>query len=80
MAATRRPSGVRPEDLAARDHRQGLLGQVVVAGGVRVGEVDARPCDLDHDLALAGLGVGDIDELHDLGAPELLNPYRSHGA
>jgi hypothetical protein len=47
---------------------------------VRVGEVDPGARDLDHDLTLAGLGVGQLDELHHLGAPELLDAYCSHGA
>ena len=48
-------------DLGARDQRQRLLGEVVVAGGVGVGEVDAGAGDLDQDLALAGRRVVELD-------------------
>ena len=80
IAATRRPSGVRAGDLAAGRQRQGLLGEVVVAGRVGVGEVDPAARDVDDDLAVAGLGVGQLDELHHLGAAELLDLDRLQSA
>src|SRR5204862_124809 len=41
-------------DLAPRDQRQRLFGQVVVAGGMGVGEIDAGPGGLDeYDLNVA---------------------------
>ena len=43
--------GIAARHLAAGDQRQGLLGQIVVADRVRVGEVDAGARNLDHDLA-----------------------------
>ena len=52
-----------PADLGARDQRQRLLGQVVVAGRVGVGEVDPAARDLDHDLALAGRRIVELDVL-----------------
>ena len=48
----------RARDLAAGDQRQRLLGEVVVAGRVRVGEVDPGPGDVDHDLPSPGSGSG----------------------
>ena len=48
-----RPAG----DLAARDQRQLLLGEIVVSGHVGVGEVDPGAGDLDHDLAVRRLGA-----------------------
>ena len=49
----RHPAPVRGAagDLTAWRHRQGLLGDVVVAGRVGVGEVDPGARDLDDDLA-----------------------------
>jgi hypothetical protein len=49
-----------PADLGAGDQRQGLLGEIVVAGGVGVGEVDAAPLDVDHDLGQFRARVGDL--------------------
>ena len=34
--------------------------------------------DLNDDLALAGLGIGELDELHHLGPAELLDSNRFH--
>ena len=72
--------GRRAADLAAGNHRQGLLGQVVVVGRVRVGEVDPRAGDIDQDLAIGRLGVGQIDMLHDLGPAEFLDLNSLHRA
>ena len=69
-----RPGGRRrscPQISPPGDQRQRLLGEVVVAGRVGVGEVDAGARDVDDDLAVAGLGVGQLDELHHLGPAEL---------
>ena len=65
--------------LAARHERQLLGREVVVAALVGVGEVHTRARDPDEDLALAGLGDGEIDELQDLRAPELLLLDGAHG-
>ena len=65
--------------LAARHERQLLGREVVVAALVGVGEVHTRARDPDEDLAVAGLGDGQVDELQDLGAAELLLLDGAHG-
>ena len=59
---TEQPLPVRAADdhLAARNHRQRLLGEVGVLGRVRVGVVDARGEDIEHLLPVAGLRVGKV--------------------
>jgi hypothetical protein len=47
---------------------------------VGVGEVDAAAGDLDQDLALARGRILEIDVLERVGAPELLQLDRFHGA
>ena len=66
--------------LAAGDHRQRLLGDVLVLALVRVGEVDACARDADEHLAGAGLGFRRVDETEDLGPAELLDLDGAHGA
>ena len=43
-----------------------------------VGEVDPRPGNVDDDLAVAGLRVGELDQLHLLRAAELLDLNSLH--
>jgi hypothetical protein len=54
------PAAIRraARNLATRDQRQPLLGEVVVAGCVRVAEVDPAPGDLDEHLAVTRNRVG----------------------
>ena len=80
IAATRRPSGVVPLISRAGDQRQGLLGEVVVPDRVRVREVHPGAGDVDHDLAVARLGIGNLDELEHLWAAELLDLNSLHPA
>ena len=66
-------------DLAARDQRQLVGGEVGVLAGVGVGEVDAGAADADQHLALAGLGDGRVlDELEHLRAAERGDRDRAH--
>jgi hypothetical protein len=66
-------SSPHARDLAAGHERQLLGCEVVVVALVGVGEVHSRARDPDEDLALAGLGHGEVDELEDLGPTELLS-------
>jgi hypothetical protein len=68
------------DHLAARDQRQVGAGQVGVLRLVRVGVVDAGAVDLDQQLAGPGLGIGDVGGHQDLGAAELGDQDRAHGA
>ena len=72
------PVGGAAAHLGARDQRQLLLGQVVVAGRVRIGEVDPGAGDLDQDLALAGGRLVDLDRLEQLRPAEFLDLDRLH--
>ena len=65
------PGFVAPDDLAARDHRQRLLGEVGVLGLVRVGIVDARGEDVHDDLAVARLRIGQVAHDESFRAAEL---------
>jgi hypothetical protein len=47
---------------------------------VGVGEVDARARHVHDDLAIGGLGVGQIDELHLLGPAEFSDLNSLHRA
>ena len=72
------PVGGAAADLGAGDQRQRLLGEVVVAGRVGVGEVDAAAGHLDQDLALAGGRIVELDVLEHVGTAELLYLDRLH--
>ena len=69
--SNRLPSAARTHHLAAGDQRQRLLGQVGVLGRVGVGVVDAGGQHVEHLLAVAGLGIGQVAHHERLGSAEL---------
>ena len=68
----------RADELRARDQRQRLLGEVAVLRLVGVGVVDAGRGDLVQLLAVPGHGVGQVDDVQDLGAAEFGDLHGSH--
>ena len=66
--------------LGARDQRKGVLGDVRVAARVRVGEVDSGTGDADQDFSRCRHRPGDLYLLEYLGAAELTDLDRAHGA
>src|SRR4051794_33706652 len=70
----------RARHLAPEHQGQLELGEVGVLALMGVAEVEARSGDVDQHLAIAGLGIGQIDDLQDLGSAELVYLDRPHGA
>ena len=67
-----------PGNLTAEHQRHLVAGEVRVLALMGVGEVQAGARHLDQNLAFAGLGLGQVDDLEHLGAAELFDLHRSH--
>jgi hypothetical protein len=66
------------DELRARDQRQLLRRQVAVLGLVRISEVDPAGRDVEQLLAVRRDGVGQVDDVHDLGAAEAGDLHSTH--
>jgi len=83
-AATEQPHHARAaadraaDELRTRDQRQLLLGEVGVLDLVGVGKVDSCGAHLVELLAVARCRLGEVDDVHDLGAAEAGDLHGTH--